>query len=103
MSLTRRILILGLAVALAVAALILAPIEFAAAQRQPYYGPPPGACRGFFCSLFGPPVHQPPQRQAPRVQRPQTQAPQAPTPVAKAPVTKDPQARKVLVIGDFVA
>src|SRR5438105_10482520 len=95
----RRILIVILIVTIAVAALILAPIEFAAAQRGP---PPSQGCRGFFCSLFPPfQQYQPPQRQ-PQRQAPQSQSAQ-PAPVAKAPVTKDPQARKVLVIGDFVA
>jgi hypothetical protein len=108
----RRVLIVVLILAIAIAALILAPIEFAAAQRGGFFGPPSGpppppapvqTCRGFFCSLFSPPFQPVPQRQPPRVQQPQSQAPQQPAPVAKAPVAKDPQARKVLVVGDFVA
>jgi hypothetical protein len=105
----RRVLTIVLILALALVALIVAPIEFAAAQRgAPAPAPQqPGALGGFFNFLFGAP------RPAPRVLPPQQprarsaplQSSSASPPVAAAapPVAKDPMARKVVVIGDFVA
>ncbi len=80
------------------AALVVAPAEFATAQRaQP---PPQQGGGGFFNFLFGPIV--PPQPVRPV--RPRTTAPQVAAPVVPAkPVTpKDAAARKVMVVGDFV-
>ena len=73
-------------------------------------GPRGGGPGGFFDFLFGPrPVRPPPQQEQQRQQRqrkavqPRPQQPSEP-PVAVAEVTpKDANARKILVIGDFVA
>ncbi len=83
-----------------VALLLAAPLDAALAQQAPANGP-----FGFFDFLFGPrPVRPPPQqgqRSAPATRRP---APPSEPPVPVAQVTpKDAMARKILVVGDFVA
>jgi hypothetical protein len=85
--------------AAAAVALILAPVGFATAQRAPAPAPPPQ--NNFFNFLFGPFVAPapPPQPIRPRATTPQVAVPAAP---AKPLVSKDPQARKVVVVGDFV-
>ena len=91
--------------AVLVALLLAAPFDGAWAQQPPgLIGGPPQVRNGplgFFDFLFGPrPVRPPPQQQqkAPRV----TQPSQPPVPVVEV-TPKDPKARKILVIGDFVA
>ncbi len=97
------------------ALLLAASFEVALAQQPPgLIGGPSGARAGpggFFDFLFGPrPVRPPPQQQQPRRQAPrrssQPSQPRQPSepPLAVADVTpKDDNARKILVVGDFVA
>lgn len=108
----RRLLTsLGLVI---VAMLLAAPPTGAWAQPLPpgdVGGPSPArnGPLGFFDFLFGPrPVRPPPEmrRQAPPPSAPRAGRPSQPSqpPVAVVQVTpKDPKARKILVIGDFVA
>jgi hypothetical protein len=92
-----------------VALLVVAPADLALAQQPPgLIGGPPPPSRGplgFFDFLFGPRQFSPPpqQRQPPPVSPRRSSQPTEP-PLAVAQVTpKDPNARKILVIGDFIA
>jgi hypothetical protein len=101
---TRRVLIVVLIFAIAAAALILAPLEFAAAQQRLYSPPPQYGGGGFFNFLFGPPPSRQPSRPVQPAPSRRNPSP-APSPQAAAPppVAKDPTAKKVVVVGDFVA
>ncbi len=104
-----RRLLSFLAVAV-LALLALAPFDVAVAQQPPGLigAPPPrDGPAGFFDFLFGPrPVRPPSQQQQPQQRRavPQRPAPPSEPPVPVVQVTpKDEKARKILVVGDFVA
>jgi hypothetical protein len=86
------------AFAAAAGLLAAAPLESAAAQRS---APPQQG--GFFNFLFGgggPPRFFPPRTTPRQPARPRSADPQI---AAKTPVAKDQTARKVLVVGDFMA
>jgi hypothetical protein len=93
--------------ALTVALLVAAPLELASAQPPPGLvggPPPPSGPGGFFDFLFGPRQVRPPpqqQQQRPAVRRPAKPA-EPPLPVAEV-TPKDEKARKIMVIGDFMA
>ena len=99
----RRLLTLLGAVVMAL--LIAAPMDAALGQPPPGQvgGPPPRAAPGgFFDFLFGPrPVRPPPQQQQPSTRR-ATRPSEPPVPVVQV-TPKDANARKILVVGDFVA
>ncbi len=81
------------------ALLLAAPFGAAMAQQAP----PRAGPLGFFDFLFGPrQVRPPPQQQPPSSSRRSSRPSQPPVPVAEV-TPKDPKARKILVIGDFVA
>lgn len=93
--------------AVLVALLLAAPLGGAWAQQPPGLvgGPPPSGPGGFFDFLFGPRQVSPPpqQRQKPPASSRRASRPSEP-PVSVAEVTpKDEKARKILVVGDFVA
>jgi hypothetical protein len=93
-------------VAAIVALLLAAPFDGAWAQQPPGLVGGPSAPRagpgGFFDFLFGPrPVRPPAEQEKPA--RPRVSRPSQP-PVAVVEVTpKDENARKILVVGDFIA
>jgi uncharacterized protein len=92
--------------AVAVALLIAMPFDAAWAQQPPgLIGGPPAARSGpggFFDFLFGPrPVAPPAQQQQQPPRRPAAPS-EPPLPIAQV-TPKDDKARKILVVGDFVA
>ena len=103
----RRLLLLLMAVTAGL--LVSAPFDLASAQQLPrgFVGRPPPQQqqpRGFFDFLFGPrQVGPPPQRKQPPVSNRRAARPSAPPIDIVEVAPKDDNARKILVIGDFVA
>ncbi len=93
--------------ALIVALLLAAPFDAAFAQQPPGLiggPPPPSGPGGFFDFLFGPRPVRPPAQQRQQAPAPPRSSQPSEPPVAVVQVTpKDAKARKILVVGDFVA